>query len=105
MTEIQFYSPGPVFGTDDVAADGQFDTLVFHLAYILPAGSHAGDTGYGHLEQNVRGVFVVIVEREAETFAEHGSIQTDTGSIGLFPSQVFITDLANQCGRYSVVAG
>ena len=53
VTEIQFYSPVPVFGTDDVAADGQFDTLVFHLTYILPAGSHTGDTGYGYLEQDV----------------------------------------------------
>ena len=62
MSQVHFHTPVPVSGTDDIATDSQFNTLVFHFTHILPAGSYTGKTGYRYSKQNVGSILVVIIE-------------------------------------------
>ncbi|MNN70670.1 hypothetical protein D3C81_1865410 [compost metagenome] len=81
--------------SNDVTTDGQFNPPVLHLANIFPDRSDTGQTADRHLIKYIIGLLVIIINIESQSILKQGCIHPKTGCIGFFPSQIFITDLAN----------
>ena len=104
MAEGKVEAPLPVVRTYDVTAEGDFYTVVAHLADILPAAGDTDDTGQGHHVENVVGILVVPVEVEAQTAVEQAGIETHADGACLLPCEVLVANLADECCGSVVIA-
>ncbi|OAV74443.1 hypothetical protein Barb7_02060 [Bacteroidales bacterium Barb7] len=103
QSQVEVCTPVPVLCLDNIRSQGDFKAVVFQFAHVPPNACHAGNAGYGNVEKDVVGIFAVIVKVYAEAFHET-EIHADTQRIGLFPCQILVADLRNQCTGHFIVA-
>ena len=104
VAEGKVEAPLPVVRTYDVTAEGDFYTVVAHLADILPTAGNADDAGHGHHIENVVSILVVPVEVEAQTAVEQAGIETHADGACLLPCEVLVANLADECCGSVVIA-
>ena len=89
--EVHAYSVFKVLTDTVVPVEGKFHTTVAHFAQVFGGGLY--DTHrqikFGVIE-NVRGIFIVVVNLTRQAVVEEAKVKTDVGGGGTFPMQFVI---------------
>src|SRR5262249_24441212 len=72
---------------------GDLITAVVHVSYILYDRAEAGGLGNVHGQQQVGGVFMVVVQLTGDPVVEEGEVEADVCLGRLFPFQVLVAEL------------
>ncbi|OAV73919.1 hypothetical protein Barb7_02673 [Bacteroidales bacterium Barb7] len=83
----------------------QLNPFVAHRPVVLEERGKAGTVGNGHIQQEVVGIFIVIVEINMQAVFEDGKLNAQVNLAGGFPSQVGISQLVGGNTRRFQISG